>query len=240
MPTFVTYNTGGLVPRREQQIQFLARNILRAGADVVCLQEVGPDLDHFLGHHLQGQFAYVARPPGNDPRDLNVAILSRQPFQQVRSHAQHRFELLDGSRLGRFSRDLLRVDLTLQGCHWSVYTTHLKSMRGGPSAHRQRESEAQAIVQLLGQQVSDHPWVLTGDLNDGRESAALQRLFGSPLLLCNSLDGTSRTLTFPCRKSRQQFDYVLFPASMRARLISSKVWPESRASDHAMVSATFA
>lgn len=221
-------------------MQFLARNILRAQADVVCLQEVGPDLDHFLGHHLQGEFAYLARPTGNDPRDLNVAILSRHPLEKVQSHAQYTFDLLDGSKQGRFSRDLLRVDLSLDGCPWSVYTTHLKSMRGGPSSHRQRESEAEAIVQLLGQQVSEHPWVLTGDLNDGNESATLQRLFASPLQLCNSLEGAHRNLTFPCRKSRHQFDYVLFPASMGARLISSKVWPESRASDHAMVSATFA
>jgi endonuclease/exonuclease/phosphatase family metal-dependent hydrolase len=242
MPTLVTYNTAGLVPERERQVQFLARNILRCCADVVCLQEVGPYLEHFMDHHLQGRFPYLARAVGNDPRGLNVAILSRVPFGQVRSHADYSFDLLDGSRQGRFSRDLLRVDLTLDGNDWTIYTTHLKSMRGGPSAHRQRESEAAAMVNLLAEQMSGQShWVLTGDFNDGPESPTVQRLLNNSLHLVNSLRlvESSRSLTFPCRKSRHQFDYILVPQPMASRLKASQVWPESRASDHAMVSATF-
>ena len=245
MPIVVTYNTAGILAPRDRQMQFLARTLLRARPDVACLQEVGPDLETFARHHLQGYFPYQAHPGGNDPRQLNVAILSRHPIENFRSHAECRFELLDGSRTSRFSRDLLRVDLSLAGFDWSIYTTHLKSMRGGPTAHRQRESEAAEILRLVQEQMGGQPdrrWLLCGDLNDGLESPTVQRLLGGALELCNSLElgSARRTLTFPCKAARHQFDYILFPQRMAPLLLDSRVWPESRASDHCMVSATFA
>lgn len=237
MPTFVTYNTEGLA-----RMPWLARNLSLARPDVICLQEVDDRLEGFASEHLGGRFPYLARPPGNDPRAMNVAVLSRFPLLEVVSHSTHRFPLLDESRDSRFSRDLLRVDLELEGRPWSVYTTHLKSMRGGSNAHRQRESEAAAILQLLQEQVQPgRPWILTGDLNDGRHSATLARFLTSPLQLHNSLEvvGARRTFTFPCQGARQQFDYILLPHWLAPSLKHSKVWPESRASDHAMVSARF-
>ena len=115
-------------------------------------------------------------------------------------------------------------------------------MRGGPNAHRQRESEAAAIVEILSDQATpEQPWVLLGDLNDHPDSPTLRRLLDPPLQLCNSLEvsGTTRKGTFPCRGSRHQFDYILFPCWLANSLVNSRVWPESRASDHALVTASF-
>lgn len=215
-------------------MRFAARNLLRCQADLICLQEISPGaLEKFQQEYLENRFPYRIGPIGNDPRGMNLAVLSRRPIASWLSHADTVFPLLDGSRSSRFSRDLLVLEFE----EWRVFATHLKSMRGGPSAHRQRESEAAAIIQILSQYRDSKPWVLLGDLNDHPQSPTLLRLFESQLDLRNSLPAGKRT--FPCRNSRNQFDYVLYPGWMENSLVNSKVWPESRASDHAMVSATF-
>lgn len=221
-------------------MRFAARNLLRCNPDLICLQEISGQagfLQSFQRDFLENRYPYAVGPIGNDPRGMNLAVLSRWPIEGWTSHATRNFWLVDGSRESRFSRDLLVLDWRCQQQEWRIFATHLKSMRGGPSAHRQRESEAAAIVEVIGAHQDSKPWILLGDLNDQPQSPTLQRLFQSTLDLRNSL-GEGKN-TFPCRGSRHQFDYILYPGWMENSLVNSKVWPESRASDHAMVSATF-
>lgn len=224
-------------------MRFAARNLLRSEADLVCLQEISQApgfLQAFQRDYLENLYPYQVGPLGNDPRGMNVAVLSKLPLKNWRSLANHSFPLLDGSRSSRFSRDLLILDWECEGRSWRIFTTHLKSMRGGPNAHRQRESEAAAIVEVLLTATRGVDWLLLGDLNDIPESPTLGRFFESELDIQNSLQaGHQRTETFPCRGSRRQFDYILYPGKLTDSLVESKTWPESRASDHAMVTATF-
>lgn len=243
MPTFSTYNLSSLTPDCHTRMRFAARNLLRAQADLVCLQEISNApgfLEAFQRDYLENLYPYQLGPSGNDPRGMNVAVLSKLPLHNCRSLAEHTFPLLDGSRNSRFSRNLLVFDWESEGQLWRLFTTHLKSMRGGPNAHRQRESEAAAILEILTESTEGIEWLLLGDLNDIPESPTLQRFLASQLDIQNSLKaGLQRTETFPCRGSRRQFDYILYPGRLTDFLVESKAWPESRASDHAMVTATF-
>lgn len=242
MPTFSTYNLSSLTPDCHTRMCFAARNLLRCGADLVCLQEISTTsgfLESFQRDYLENLYPYQVGPSGNDPRGMNVAVLSKSPIQRWQSLASHSFPLLDGTRQSRFSRDLLVLDWEFEGRPWRIFSTHLKSMRGGPNAHRQRESEALAILEFLAASPAEMDWLLLGDLNDTPDSATLRRFFDSSLDIHNSLTGQQRTETFPCRGSRRQFDYILYPGRLADFLVESKAWPESRASDHAMVTATF-
>lgn len=232
-----------MTPDCHTRMRFAARNLLRSQADLVCLQEISNApgfLDAFQRDYLQNLYPYQIGPSGNDPRGMNVAVLSKRPFLNWRSLADHTFPLLDGTRSSRFSRDLLILDWECEGRLWRIFSTHLKSMRGGPNAHRQRESEAAAILETLLANTQGLDWLLLGDLNDTPESPTLRRFFESGLDIRNSLKaGQQKTETFPCRGSRRQFDYILYPGQLTDFLVESKAWPESRASDHAMVTATF-
>lgn len=79
-------------------------------ADVVCFQEVEnvDTLKHFRARSLRGRrgYPYVAGIDGNDPRLIDVAVLSRVPIVHVRSY-QH---LQDPEQPSEelFSRDLSR------------------------------------------------------------------------------------------------------------------------------------
>jgi len=81
-------------------------------ADVLALQEVEnvDTLKHFRAVALGGRkaYPYVAGIDGNDPRLIDVAVLSTLPITRVRSY-QH---LLEGTSTV-FSRDCLEVDVTL-------------------------------------------------------------------------------------------------------------------------------
>lgn len=238
----VTYNVANLGPDSSSRIHFITRNLLRSGCDVACLQEVSSHTGALerLASELQGSLPHLSHSAGNDPRGMNVAILSRWPLIRAFSHADLEFRVVEGDRRTRFSRDLLRVDLEKDGQTWTIYNAHLKSMRGGASARLQRRSEAATIARLVAEQMQETSlFVLAGDFNDERTSPAVESLHGGVWDLRNSLEvmPARRTLTFPCRGPRHQFDYILFPAHLLGRFRESRVWPESRASDHAMVSA---
>ena len=114
-------------------------------ADVLCLQEVeGLDvLKRFRSEYLGGRrnYPYALVIDGNDPRRIDVAILSRRPILAARTW-QH----LPYGRGYVFSRDCLEVDLEMPGGKTlTVYNNHFKSMiggRGATKAKRQRQSQA--------------------------------------------------------------------------------------------------
>ena len=77
------------------------------GADVIALQEVEnvDTLKHFRAQFLGGnaKYPYVAGVDGNDPRLIDVAVLSRLPITHIRSyqHLGDQEEMGSGSRWPR-------------------------------------------------------------------------------------------------------------------------------------------
>jgi len=146
-------------------------------AQVLCLQEVeGVDtLKRFRTKYLGGRKAYpfIAGIDGNDPRLIDVAVLSRLPITHVRSY-QHVLEPDGDGTL--FSRDCLEVDVALaDGKVLTVFVQHFKSMIGGRDTTRpRRELQANAVKKIVtdrfGERAGEHPFAILGDLNDYRET----------------------------------------------------------------------
>jgi len=146
-------------------------------ADVLCLQEVeGLDtLKRFRSLYLGGRSAYpfAAVIDGNDPRRIDVAVLSRRPIIHIRTW-QH----LRQGRSYVFSRDCLEFDIdTPDGRGLTVYNNHFKSMMGGRSATKEkRVRQSKAVRNIVrdrfGQNRTGQPpenrFVILGDFNDYR------------------------------------------------------------------------
>lgn len=199
-------------------------------AQVLCLQEVeGVDtLKHFRTEYLggRGEYPYVAGIDGNDPRLIDVAVLSRLPITHVRSH-QHLLE--PGGRQALFSRDCLEADLAADGGTLTVYVQHFKSMIGGRAAtraRRERQSEGvrQIVTDRFGARAGEHPFVVLGDLNDYREA---NREGGSGILALLDWDQVEPVVErrpaddrwthyFPRGDDYRQLDHVLLSASRAA------------------------
>ncbi|MEV4647259.1 endonuclease/exonuclease/phosphatase family protein [Saccharopolyspora sp. NPDC049357] len=147
-------------------------------ADLIGFQEVEnvDTLKNFRARSLGGrsEYPHVAGVDGNDPRRIDVAVLSRSPITRIRSY-QH---LADPDALtsSLFSRDCLEVDVQLtERTMVTLFVNHFKSMMGGRAATRSRRMLQAAAVQRIvtdrfGSNPGAHPFIIMGDLNDYLES----------------------------------------------------------------------
>ena len=161
-----------------------AQAILALDADVLALQEVEnlDTLKRFRDLYLGGRkaYPYVVSIDGNDPRLIDVAVLSRYPLVNINTH-QHLWVPAWQSFL--FSRDCLEVDVQVSGQRLTLYVNHLKSMmdrqdpcQGRKSTRARREKQAatvkKIVTQRFGEQAGQHPFIVLGDLNDYLETDA--------------------------------------------------------------------
>lgn len=147
-------------------------------ADLIGFQEVEnvDTLKNFRARSLGGraEYPHVAGVDGNDPRRIDVAVLSRSPITRIRSY-QHLADP-DAPTSALFSRDCLEVDVQVtERTMLTVFVNHFKSMMGGRAATRSRRMRQAAAVQRIvtarfGANPGAHPFIIMGDLNDYLES----------------------------------------------------------------------
>ncbi len=162
-----------------------AEAIKEIDADVIGCQEVESleTLRRFRSEFLAGAAAYphVIAVDGNDPRLIDVAVLSRHPIVHVRSYMHLRSA---SGRSELFSRDCLEADVLLPDrSTLTLFVNHLKSMldKSDPNNGRRntaprRAEQAAAVRRIVadrfGSSASDEPWMVLGDLNDYMETDA--------------------------------------------------------------------
>jgi endonuclease/exonuclease/phosphatase family metal-dependent hydrolase len=147
----------------------------RLDADVVLLQEV---------EHLALLRRLAARSghgeawllEGNDPRGIDVGLLSRWPVVRYRGRAGE----LDAEGRRLWPRDAVEAVVQAGGARLVLLGTHLSSRLSDPDGSRRRE-QATRLRQLADEAAAAEPGALVlvgGDLNDEAGSMALQPLFG--------------------------------------------------------------
>ena len=172
-------------------------------ADILAVQEVESLdlLDLFNREYLQRAYKYRLLIDGNDPRGINVGLLSRYPLKAVHTfryaarqdggaaEAQKYAESEAASTQYIFSRDCLYVEVDLsphtdEPLH--LYVNHFKSMSGGRGRTKARREEEQVdwVVGLLktnhGEEMKGNVMVV-GDFNDyDDDDSALTRLTQTP------------------------------------------------------------
>ncbi len=153
--------------------------------DVLAVQEVEhvEILKQFNRSHLGGLYPYVALVEGNDPRMIDVGLLSKLPLGAITSHQMAVHPDAPGRRV--FGRDLMQVEvLSLNGDKLlTVYNTHLKShfvpfdqdpVAGAIAANARRKRQAEVTARIISRQ--ERPggkFVLLGDMNDPEDSSDL-------------------------------------------------------------------
>ncbi|MGW9594276.1 endonuclease/exonuclease/phosphatase family protein [Streptomyces chartreusis] len=172
----------------EQKV--LARRISEMDLDVLAVQEV-EDIDtlrFFVAQHLGGAYPHLSLIEGNDPRLIDVAVLSKFPVGAVTSwqHAVH--PDVPGKRV--FSRDLLEVqvlDPRDPDKHLlTVFNNHLKSQfvdratdpeEGKLLADELRTRQTDTIVRIVGERTRpDGRYIVLGDMNDSPDAPTLAKL----------------------------------------------------------------
>jgi len=213
----------------EARLEAVAAVLRRLDADAVLLQEV-EDLP--LLTRLAGRAGYPEARllEGNDPRGIDVALLSRLPVRRCAGHAAEREP--DGAP--RWPRDVVEAELTAGGRRLVLLNTHLSSHLSDPDGAR-RARQAAALRALADAAARASPGALVvvgGDLNDEAAAPALAPLLG---------DGAWRDAappggwTWGAGAQRAALDHLALPAGQLGAVLSARVeagGDVAAASDH--------
>ena len=160
---------------KDDEKRLTASAIGELDADVLALQEIEnfDVLKRFRSQRLKGLgYKHGLLVDGNDPRFIDVAVLSRHPIVAARSY-QH---LRDGHS-SLFSRDCLEVDIEVGGKRLTLFVNHFKSMldkkdkkNGRRNTRERRLLQARTVKKIVtdrfGPSAGKKPFVVLGDLND--------------------------------------------------------------------------
>ena len=192
---FRTYRGRLVLGKPAEERKTIADRIARIDADVLAIQEV-EDIDtlkRFNTQDLGGRYRWVALIEGNDPRLIDLGLLSKLPLGAVTSwrHVIHRS--LPSEPV--FSRDLLQVEVlnqTRSRVLMTIFNNHLKShyvpfdqdpVIGAQEANATRQRQAETAASIIDRQTRKRSaYVVVGDMNDPPDSAFLAPLVQNPAI----------------------------------------------------------
>ncbi len=174
----------------------IARRILKMNCDILAVQEVEhiEILKKFNRDNLNGLYAHVALIEGNDPRMIDVGILSKLPLGSITSHQTAIHPDDPAKRV--FGRDLVQVEVLKANGQklLTIYNTHMKShfvpfdqdpVAGATAANARRKRQAETISRIISaQERAGAKFVLLGDMNDPEVSSDIAPMLiadGDPL-----------------------------------------------------------
>ena len=219
-------------PKPEAEKLALRSVIRRLNADVLALQEMGgwPYLEE-LRRDLRAEgldYPHAALVEAQDA-DRHVALLSRPPFLKVVPHPDLEFAYRGGTE--RVKRGLLEATIPAPGGGLTLYVVHLKSHltehADDPEAAGRRTAESVAIRDCILRHFKDPGrarFVVMGDFNDPRGSAALLRIEKrgqvqvSWRLPAADTRGETWTELWRRQDAYAQLDHILVSAALRGNV----------------------
>ena len=211
----------------EARLDAAAAVLLRLDADVVLLQEVErlPLLQRLA---RRAGYPEARLLEGNDPRGIDVALLSRWPVTGYHGHTGDLAD--DGRRL--WPRDAVEARLMLGRQRLVLLGTHLSSRLSDPDGAR-RVVQAVRLRGLADAVAAEDPGALVlagGDLNDEATAPALQPLFGDRRWIdgaggtgVEATGGAAGDWTWSDGRRREALDHLAVPAAQRRALVAGWV-----------------
>ena len=227
-------------------------NVLAAiNADVVVLQEVEHVgvLQDLVELELDGAYPYVTVIDGNDPRGIDVGVLSKVPLEQVVTHRDDSFTVEGtASPAYHYARDALEVHITFNGRPIVLFGVHFKAKENDDPAKRLAEAQhTRVLADAITAAAPGTGILILGDFNDTPGSPPYQATIGSGGdLYSNAADSVAQAdrWSFDYQGKLELVDQQMANPLMAERLVPSSVRilhdPEvDPASDHDPVVATY-
>jgi endonuclease/exonuclease/phosphatase family metal-dependent hydrolase len=206
----------------EGQRKNTARVILENDPDVICLQEVEnlATLKQFNSNYLNRKYPYAMLIDANDPRQIDVGILSKLEIGGVRTHQ------FDKDEKGAiFSRDCLEADIFVDkkgNKSLTLFVNHLKSRLGGEAEtaekrKRQATRIAEIIHERFGSNVKNANFAVLGDFNDTPDAECLKPILDGSLVenvVARLPENEQWTHYWEAKHEINQFDYILLSRAL--------------------------
>jgi endonuclease/exonuclease/phosphatase family metal-dependent hydrolase len=214
----------------DEEKKLTAQAIKATKADIICLQEV-ENLDTLKSFQSQflGDYKFKYLIDGNDPRFIDVAVLSKIEATHL---ITHQYDKKGTSNI--FSRDCLEIQFDIKGTPLTFFVNHFKSMldKANPKAGRantmaKRKMQSERVVEIIktkfGTALEQENFIVLGDLNDYLPSPGINPLLKQPWLenvvtrlpqeeqWTHFWDGAPKT-----EDPYKQIDYILLSQSLAA------------------------
>ncbi|MBW2528080.1 MAG: endonuclease/exonuclease/phosphatase family protein [Deltaproteobacteria bacterium] len=223
-------------------------------ADLVVLQEVEHFgvLNELNTQDLASRYDELVLEEGNDPRGIDVGLMSKLPVDQVISHADDEFARVGtDAPLYRYSRDCLEVHLTFNGRPLALLAVHYKAKENDNPSKRLAEAQhTRAIADGITDGSPDTGVIILGDFNDTPGSTPYDWTIGivqdHPIRYTNAPDSlpTTDRWTFDYQGTRELVDQQMSNPVLAEMLDQAavEIWHTAdviAASDHHPVIATY-
>ncbi|OQB10289.1 MAG: Endonuclease/Exonuclease/phosphatase family protein [Deltaproteobacteria bacterium ADurb.Bin207] len=239
----------------KNKIAAIAKTLRVLDGDIVLLQEVENIgiLDTLVQHKDLADMGYQTRHllPGNDPRGINIGLLSRVPVDDYISHKSDKFTRIDNpAYVYQFARDAVEIHLTYRGHKVGIVGVHFKARINDDDPDRRvaEAQQARAIADnILAADPNTYVFVM-GDFNDtpGTDTYAAVRNGPTPQSLVfehamSSIPSAER-YSYVYGKDKQLIDHILASPNAGARLDPDSaviLHDATAASDHHPLAATY-
>lgn len=217
-------------PISGKQRKATAMVITENNPDIMALVEVESmeALRKFNSTEFFGKrrFPYFMLIDGNDPRGIDVALLSKYPITHLRSYIHDRYKMPNGRTVETFSRDCLVARIEVGKTPVTFFINHFKSKFMDNPARRKKQAKrvTEIISETFGKNVGTSRFVVLGDFNDVPTDPSLK-----PLLAYSELENVVNWLPASQRwthvyekngsvESVSQLDYILLSKPLAQRV----------------------
>lgn len=221
-------------PKPEKEKAALAQVFRNVNPHVVGLVEVEslPTLLNFRDTYISDMgYKHVTLIEGNDQRGIDVAVMSKFPIVNVKSHKDRTFRIPGESQPAKLSRDLLQTTITTpNGYTFTYFVTHLKSKHGGAASDARRKAEAALVRTIVKDFARANPkanYAIAGDFNDTPESPTMAELLGHPQApkLFDVLSFLApNDYTYWPQRYRSRIDYMMLSDTMHNEFVPRSPW----------------
>ncbi len=166
-----------------------AQAIKATKADIIALQEVEnlDTLKSFQSQYLKN-YPYKYLIDGNDPRLIDVGVLSKMEAQNLKTHQYDK-----KGKQEIFSRDCLEIEYNIGGTTLTLFVNHFKSMldrtdqaNGRKNTMAKRKTQSERVAKIIKDKFGNNPanenFIVLGDFNDYLPSTGLNPLLNQPWL----------------------------------------------------------
>ena len=195
----------------KNKIDLLSKKIMEIDVDIVGLAEI-ENINVLKDIAEISKYPYYYLEEGNDPRGIDVCLMSRIKLQ-YKSHRDQPTPYKENTRY-KFSRDCPEAVFSYEGKEIYFLINHLKSKVGDDDKSlKKRIAQSKGILDIIADIYnanSGEPYIIVaGDFNSERYSEPLNILQKSGLVILNYLYKEKVTKTYKYRGEYLDLDYII-------------------------------